>query len=80
MEKFLEVVYMNQLGNGEKGDEFLNTFAPFLQKLQDILNQKLYEEIQEIFLDCATECNRFYAVEGMKLAIGIMDGTYIPIV
>ena len=74
MEKFLEVVYINQLQN--ESEEFLNTFAPLLQKLQGILNEKIYEEILEIFIDCATENNRFYAVEGMKLAIGIINGTY----
>lgn len=78
MDKFLDIVYTNQLADGKKGDEFIKTFAPFLEKLKDLLSEKLYEEIEELFTDCCSQNNRFYAVEGMKLAIEIMEGTYIP--
>lgn len=78
MEKFLEIVYTNQFADGEKGDEFLKIFTPLLERLKDLLSEKLYEEINELFIDCCTENNSFYAVEGMKLAIEIMNGTYIP--
>lgn len=78
MEKFLEIVYSNQLADSQKGDEYIKIFAPFLDRLKDLLSPKLYEELEELFIDCCVSNNSFYAVEGMKLAIGIMDGSYIP--
>lgn len=78
MEKFLEIVYMNQFSDGEKGDEFLRIFVPLLDRLKELLSEKLYDEIEQLFVDCCVQNNSFYAVEGMKLAIGIMNGTYIP--
>lgn len=78
MDKFLDIIYTSQLADIEKGDVFLKTFAPFHEKLKELLSQKFYEEIEQLFVDYCIENNRFYAVEGMKLAIGIMDDTYIP--
>jgi hypothetical protein len=78
MEKFLEIVYSNQLADSEKGDEYIKIFAPLMEKLKDTLSEKLYDEVEELFTDCAVDASRFYAVEGMKLAISIMNGTYIP--
>ena len=78
MEKFLEIIYASQLSDSEKGDTYLEFFKPILETLKKTLRKELYDEIFEEFIDCSTECNRFYAVEGMKLAIGIMNGTYIP--
>lgn len=78
MDKFLEIVYSNQLADSEKGDEFIKTFAPFMDKLKGLLSESVYEELEESFIDCCVQNNRFYAVEGMKLAIGIMNETYIP--
>lgn len=78
MDKFLEIVYSNQLADSEKGDEFIKMFAPFMDKLKGLLSESVYEELEESFTDCCVQNNRFYAVEGMKLAIGIMDGSYIP--
>ena len=78
MDEFLKIVYTNQFANGEQGDEFEKIFAPLIKKLKETLSENLYKEIEELFIDCCVENNRFYAVEGMKLAIGIMEGTYIP--
>ena len=80
MDKFLEIVYSNQLADSEKGDEFIKMFATFMDKLKGLLSESVYEELEESFIDCCVQNNRFYAVEGMKLAIGIMDGSYIPTV
>lgn len=78
MDKFLEIVYSNQLADGEKGDKFSEFFSPFLEKLKATVSEELYNQFEEIFANCAVENNQYYAVEGMKLAIGIMDGSYIP--
>ncbi len=80
MDKFLEVVFDTQItGNPEKGDKCLEFFRPLLNEIKGIVNEKVYEHIEELFINCASENDRYYAVEGMKLAIGIMDGNYIPI-
>lgn len=63
----------------KKGDEYEKIFEPALNKLRDLLSNKMFDEFEEIFIECAVECNKFYAVEGMKLAIGIMDGSYVPL-
>ena len=78
MDKFLEIVYMNQLADSEIGGKYEEIFKSLMNKLKSLLSTEIYEEMLELFNDCATENNAFYAVEGMKLAIGIMDGTYIP--
>lgn len=80
MDKFLEIVYSNQLADSEKGDEFENFFAPLMDRLKGLLSESLYGEIEDLFMDCCVTNNKFYAVEGMKLAIGIIDGSYIPTV
>ena len=78
MDKFLEIVYNSQIASEAKGDKFREHFEPFLSRLQELVSPKLYEELEELWADCAVVSSEFYAVEGMKLAIGIMDGTYIP--
>lgn len=78
MDKFLQIVYMSQIGDSEKGDAFVDIFKPFTEKLESMLNEKLYRELDELFTYCAVECAEYYAVEGMKLALEIKQGTYIP--
>lgn len=79
MDKFLNIIYASQIEKDiDKGDKFIENFAPLLEKLKELLSPKLYDEIEELFTDCCVDNNRHYAVEGMKLAIGIMDESYIP--
>ena len=78
MDKFLEIVYSNQIADTKKGDKYIEFFNPFLEKLKATVSEELYNQFEEIFTTCVVENNKYYAVEGMKLAIGIMDGSYIP--
>ena len=78
MDKFLEIVYSNQIAGTKKGDKYIEFFKPFLEKLKATVSEELYNQFEEIFANCAVENNQYYAVEEMKLAIGIMDGSYIP--
>lgn len=78
MDKFLEIIYASQILDSEKVEAYMELFQPVLEILKKTLSEELYDEILDKFVDCSTECNRFYAVEGMKLAIGIMNKTYIP--
>lgn len=78
MDKFLDIVYTNQISDSKDGDMYYEFFRPLLDKLKDLVSEKVYNELEEMFNNCAAENNRFYAIAGMKLAIGVMDGTYIP--
>lgn len=80
MDRFLEIVYSNQLSNSEKGIMYQQFYEPFMDKIKGIVSKEIYDELEELFNDCSADNNRFYAVEGMKLAIGIMDGSFIPVV
>jgi hypothetical protein len=78
MDKFLEIVCMSQIQDGENGEKYLKIFEPLLKRLQEIVSKDIYEELWEIFVECSSTNNSFYAVEGMKLAIEIMNGSYVP--
>lgn len=78
MDKFLEIVYTSQIGDRERGDTFEIMYKPLTDKLKSVVSPEVYKELETLFIDCSVENARFYAVEGMKLAIGIMDGSYIP--
>lgn len=80
MDKFLRIVYANQLADSEKGEMFQTHFEPLMSRLQELVSPKIFDELEELWAECAVLSSEFYAVEGMKLAIGIMDGTYIPTV
>lgn len=76
MDKFLEITFENQILATKDGDKFVEYFAPFMEKLKGIVSAELYEEFDELLNGCANENNKFYGVEGMKLAMGVLDGTY----
>lgn len=83
MDKFLEIVYMNY-ADGEKdgerhvSDKYVEVLEPFTNRLKDLVSEKLYNELEELLSDCMSENNHYYATKGMELAIGVMNGTYIP--
>lgn len=78
MDNFLEVIYASQISNSKKGDRYDDFFKPFFGRMKELMSERLYDEMEEIFIACVSQNNSYYAVEGMKLAIGIMDGTYVP--
>lgn len=78
MNKFLEIVYASQIADEEQCGKWREFFEPLMERLKGIVSESVYDELLELLIDCTTDSNRFYAVEGMKLAIGIMDGTYVP--
>jgi hypothetical protein len=47
-----------------------------MEKLKGIVSAELYEEFDELLNGCANQNNIFYGVQGMKLAMGVLDGTY----
>lgn len=77
MNKFLEIVYVSQM-EGEFEKVYDENFAPVLERLQQLLSNSLYEEVSEILFDCSMEFGKAHATKGMEIAIGVMDGSYIP--
>ena len=78
MDKFLEIVFLNYADSTEADRSIEKHFEPLMAYLKEQVSQKIYKEIEDILSDCATNSSRYYAVEGMKLAIGVMNGTYVP--
>lgn len=58
--------------------EMRGNFAKFRNRLKEIVSNEVFEELDELLTDCITDNNAMYAVDGMKLAIGVLDGTFIP--
>lgn len=77
MDKFLEILCSNQLQNDNSCDDI---FRPFENALRKIVSDNLFDELMELFTECMAKNNDYYALAGMKLAIGILDGTYVPVV
>ena len=79
MDKFLEIAFANYLkGEPEVLDKYLEMFKPFLSKIKELVSEKIYEDLENSFVSYACEVNSYYAVQGMKLALSIMEGTYVP--
>jgi hypothetical protein len=75
MDKFLDLAFSTQILDTE---DFETYFEPFLTKLKGLLSDEMYGEFEEELNDCVTDCVHHFGVQGMKLAIGIIDGSYIP--
>ena len=78
MDKFLESICTNQIMSSKQGDKYSELLEPFMSKLKEIVSDKVYCELEEKFNNCMIENNTYYAVAGMKMAVGILDGTFVP--
>lgn len=78
MDEFLKVIYMNYMEEKNIGDDFFEYFKEFTDKMHDTFSESTYEKFIDVFTDCAVENNEHYFIEGMKLAINIMNKKYTP--
>lgn len=78
MDEFLKVIYRNYASESELQDAFIGYFEELTEKIGKTVSTDLSEDFQEILIACAIENNEHYFVEGMKLAIAIMEKKYIP--
>ena len=60
------------------GDDFFEYFKEFMDKMHDTFSESAYKDFIDVFTDCAVENNEHYFIEGMKLAINIMNKKYVP--
>ena len=46
MDKFLEIVYTNQLADSEKGDKFEEFFKPLMDKVKSTVSEELFNHLK----------------------------------
>lgn len=78
MDEFLKVIYLNYMEEKDMGDDFFKYFKEFTDKMHDTFSESAYKDFIDVFTDCAVENNEHYFIEGMKLAINIMNKKYVP--
>lgn len=62
-------------------DEFAKDIpipTEFLDRLKKLMSNSLYEELYDMLMGFMCEYQTYSVAMGMKLAIAIMDGKYIP--
>lgn len=76
MDKFLELSFRNHASNNDKiEDEFYTIFEPMLDEMRKYLSKEIADKIENQFILLATDAFVYSGVEGMKLAIGVINGT-----
>ena len=78
MDEFLKVIYLNYMEEKDMGDDFFEYFKEFTDKMHDTFSESAYKDFIDVFTGCAVENNEHYFIEGMKLAINIMNKKYVP--
>jgi hypothetical protein len=78
MDEFLKIVYLSQEESGAISNPE-DCFEPLKKRLKELLSPTLYDEAEEILNECIVDDETYYAVAGMKLAIGVMGKTYKPV-
>lgn len=78
MAEFLKVIYLNYMEEKNMADDFFEYFKEFTDKMHDTFSESAYKDFIDVFTDCAVENNEHYFIEGMKLAINIMNKKYVP--
>ena len=81
MDEFLKVVYRGYAinDNSAESDMFFEHFKPMLDKIKETVSEKVYIEIEEMFIDAANESSEFYALKGMNLALDVIQKKYVPV-
>lgn len=77
MDKFFELAFINYT-NDDDGDVMArkidDLFKPFTDRLRKLLAPEIVSELEENLIDCYVATTNIAGVEGMKLAIGIING------
>lgn len=77
LDKFLEITFASQVTQTAEYDNTLwELINAFRDKLDKYLSSDIAADLQEEFTDALCQMAEYSGVEGMKLAIGILDGSY----
>lgn len=76
MDEFLRLSIRNAVRNdGANRDGIIDKFIPLKEELEKILCSEMVEKLEDRFLDLACDAFEESALFGMKLAIGVLNGT-----
>lgn len=76
MDEFLKVVMYNYMDGN-----FIQELPCIIEskdEIKNLISPKLYEKWEDDFYDNIVQQNQYAFVEGMKLAISIMEKKYVP--
>ena len=78
MDEFLKIIYRKYANENGVIDAYQTYFEELVKGFDKTVSNDISKEFQDILMNCALNNNEFYFVEGMKLAIKIMEKKYIP--
>lgn len=78
--KFYKVIAEAYTANDDEFAKDIPVPTEFLDRLRELMSNKLYEELYDVLMTFLREYQTYSAAMGMKLAIMIMDGKYVPLV
>ena len=76
MDEFLKLSIRNAVRNDDSNrDLIIASFNPIREELEKVLCRDLVESLEDKFIDLACDAFEESALWGMKLAIGVINGT-----
>lgn len=78
--KFYKVIAEAYTANDDEFAKDMPVPTEFLDRLRELMSNKLYEELYDVLMAFMYEYQNYTVAMGMKLAIMIMDGKYVPLV
>ena len=79
MDKFLEIVYQLHYEKKVNEDVIRKLLDPMNELLKEkIKDEEIASELTEEFTNCLCEARNYFAVDGMKLAVDVINGKYTP--
>lgn len=76
MDEFLKLSIRNAIRNDDMpSDEFVNMFSEYMKSVRKYMNADLAEQLENDFFNMADDAFEYAALYGMKLAIGVINGT-----
>lgn len=80
MDEFLKVVYRGYVVNDEaaEAEKYREFFQPMLNKIKETVSDKVYGQIEDLFMNGVCASNEFYAIKGMNLALDVIQKKYVP--
>lgn len=78
MDKFLTIVASLHICNDDKFEKNEPKMTDIEKELENIMEKQKANELCDMIFGYGVELKKYSVVEGIKMAIAIMDGRYIP--
>lgn len=77
MDKFLELSFRNHIRNNDIiADKYYKILEPIMDEIRKYLSEDIAGYIEDkLFIELSSDALEYAGVEGMKLAIGVINGT-----